>query len=638
MEGTTFFEHYRISKQYDGESIEIGRVGPAIIYKAADLRTGAPVALTLLPVASVDGEARPQFEEKARSAQLLDHINIARIVAFGTADDQFAFVSELPQGETVAQWVAAHGPIPPDAVLRIALQVVSALGAGSFYGLTHPSIQPSNLVIVPGKTLEGGWPFVKLTNFGLAGLKVAADEKTEQAVVSEFASPEQLQNGTIDFRSEIYSLGATICFLLTGAFYSAEPRSLQTRRFAWPLRKLIAPMLRQNPDERPQDPVLFAQMLRACLQKVERRQAWQQKFGVPFVPVTARPPQNPALARAPQQVVEVRTESARPWLPRRTLAFGAILLASAAVAAALLPAPIGLILHRRDKAEIGVPVGVADASPGPTAPRTSTAAIPNPLPPHPGQSIAANTAANRSPGPSPARSVASDNQIASAAHAAATTSPLVNETGQNRAPMTQPGSTPVAKVSPSTPPTVAIARQPSPARETESAEETSEPQPPAQGPQTVWERAGGASGRAKISTEGEETERDPVPETEQPEERKNHAGDRVITSDPKTRAESREEASTTRRPSETTTTSRTRISPTSRDRLAANRRTFSGHSFRARYVGITPNGNLILQLPSGETTIVQPDHFPPYHGRRVIERRRVFVPPPPYGPPFLPGY
>ena len=245
MNRTVFFSHYRLAREYDGSPVEISRTGAATIYKASDLRSGAPVALTLMPADSIDPAEVKHFEQRARAALVLDHINIVRTVEFGREGDDFAFVSEFPPGETLAAWIKEHGPMAPDAVLRVALQVVSALGAASFHGITHRGIEPANIMIVSGQTAEGGWPFVKLMNLPVAGQTQRSEGKSEAA---EFASPEQLGEGTVDFRSEIYSLGATMCFLLTGAFYSAEPRSLQTKRFAAPLRKLITPMLRQNPD------------------------------------------------------------------------------------------------------------------------------------------------------------------------------------------------------------------------------------------------------------------------------------------------------------------------------------------------------------------------------------------------------
>ena len=345
MERTTFAEHYRICAKGDGSSRELSRTGSAIIYKAKDIRSGEPVALQLIPIASVGPAARERFEEQARAAQLLDHINIAKVCAFGVEDDHFVFVSEYLDGETLDSWIAANGPMALDAVLRIALQVVSALSAASFHGLTHPPIWPSNLMIVPGPTAEGGWPFVKLVHFGVTGFNPAFDDgETREA---QFASPEQLEHGTVDFRSAIYSLGATMCFLLTGAAPSAGPVPLQQLSlFPKRVRNLLAQMLSNNPDERPQDPVGFAEEIRECLLRVERRQTLARRFGIPLVSIIPRTRERP----------QVR-------VPRRALALAALALTLAALAAILLAEPIQTVLHRnRTTRAIGVLIGVPEAS------------------------------------------------------------------------------------------------------------------------------------------------------------------------------------------------------------------------------------------------------------------------------------
>ncbi len=470
MSPKTFFEHYRLSRDYDGSPIEIGRTGPAIHYKGSDLRSGTDVRLTLIPIASIDPAERERFEAQARGALQLDHINIEKIVAFGTELDQFAFVSEFPQGETLESWVAGQGPMPVDAVLRVALQVTGALGAASFYGVTHSAIQPANLMIVPGQTAEGGWPLIKVTNFGLAGLPVDPATKVADVPAPEFLSPEQTQTGKIDFRSEIYSLGATMCFLLTGAFDSTEPRSFQTRRFTRPLRNLIAPTLCPNPEERPQDPILFAQEIRSCLQRVERRQGLAQKFGVPFVPVMARagkrtavtePVENAIAAAAPE------TEAKPPsWFWRRALPIAALLIALAVIAAAFLPAPVSLILHNdRDGRTIGVPVGVADSSPAPS------------ILPH-GTIVQAGPASiSPTPPATEAQNAFSSGQSAQG----------VNPNFGVRSPDSSPEIAANARASGSPP-------------SADTAGTVTSPQ--ASAPQTVWERAAGPNGQPKIARQG----------------------------------------------------------------------------------------------------------------------------------------
>src|SRR3954467_5525472 len=94
MRRTVFFDRYRVANASDGSPIETGRIGGAVAYKASDLRSGAPVTLTLLPLERIDAGQRTQFEEQARTSLLLDHINIARTFEFGQEGDDFAFVSE----------------------------------------------------------------------------------------------------------------------------------------------------------------------------------------------------------------------------------------------------------------------------------------------------------------------------------------------------------------------------------------------------------------------------------------------------------------------------------------------------------------------------------------------------------------
>ena len=185
--------------------------------------------------------------------------------------------------------------MPVGPVLRIASQVVSALGAAAFHRIIHHAINPSNLVLVPGQTAEGEWPLVKVLHFvGVApkfsgtDVAVAAFDKS-----LHYASPEQIQNGTVDFRSEIYSLGATMWFLLTGA----PPPSRRTgrrprlrRRRHWrkederlpkKIRRLLAQMLAVNPDARPRDPLAFYRKLQDCLAPVERPEILSRKLALP---------------------------------------------------------------------------------------------------------------------------------------------------------------------------------------------------------------------------------------------------------------------------------------------------------------------------------------------------------------------
>jgi hypothetical protein len=125
MERTIFLQHYRVCLGSDRAPNELGRDGAAIAYEAVDERSREQVALTVVPVESIDPTVREQFEEQARAVERLRHVNIAKVFDFGREGGNYVYVSERLPGETLAAWVAQHGPMPADATLRVAEQIVS---------------------------------------------------------------------------------------------------------------------------------------------------------------------------------------------------------------------------------------------------------------------------------------------------------------------------------------------------------------------------------------------------------------------------------------------------------------------------------------------------------------------------------
>ncbi len=358
MERTRFLQHYRVRVRSDGSPYEVDRNGAAVTYEAVDERTAEPVSLKLIPVQSIDAAVREQFEEQISTAQKLRHVNIAKVFDFGREGSDFVYVSEHLPGETLAAWVRGHGPMRADAALRVAEQIVSVLSSASFHKLPYPCIQPSDVMIVPGQTPEGTWPLIKLTNFGLPAVRSDRESIPIEAAAAgaeDSGSAEQLATAPSDIRSEIFSLGATLYFLLTGVALSADATqgTPKLSRFPKPLRTLLARMLHRDPDQRPRDLVVLAEMLRQSLLKIERRRAFADKYGIPY---------RTTLVRRPE------ARSTRLW--RIGLPVAALLLAAAVIVGVLLAEPISRIMHRdREAKDIGVLIGVPESSPPQAASR-----------------------------------------------------------------------------------------------------------------------------------------------------------------------------------------------------------------------------------------------------------------------------
>jgi serine/threonine protein kinase len=580
MEAKLFFEHYRICTHPEGSPHEVSRTGAAINYKGIDVRSSEPVVLQLVPLASIDPAALEQFQERARSAQKLDHLNIARLFAVGVQDEYIALVSEYVEGETADSWIVAHGPMTADAVLRIGIQVVRALAAAAFFSLTHRAIQPSNITIVPGRADDGGWPRVKVLNFGLAGLvshsgSVEAGELAP-SIAPQFASPEQLQGRALDFRSEIYSLGATMCFLLTGAVPLAlggkkarfrARRLPELRRAPKALRNLLGYMLQENPDRRPQDPVLFEQQIRKCLTKVERRQAFRRKLGLPIAPVTAR----------------LASKESKPLLTPAmqilggALVFIALLFVGAGAVAFLLPrGTIPFLRLGRAPDKVGVPVGVPEA-----AVTTLTKSTPV---------------------------IASTSSVADQSLPSAATQPPTNASAGPESQPEMPANQPATNLS------SAPASTPASPAQIASTVHESQPQLPAEGP-------------------GESSPSRGQPISEQASE----SGDSASSQ----RDKAKTIASNSKRTSRSQHARQVGRSPNELDRRASGG-SRSG-SIHARFLGTTADGKMILRLPSGHVVVVTPGapdqeiDEPPRH--RMIDRGEPFVPrPQPVYPPGYPPY
>jgi serine/threonine protein kinase len=370
MDRTTFLNNYRIRLGYDGSPYEPDRSGPAISYEAVDQRTAEPVSITLIPAESIDPAERKQFEDDLSAAQKLRHVNVAKVLDFGREGDDYVYVSERLAGETLASWVHNHGPMAADAVLRVAEQIVSVLSSAGFHKLPYPSIQPGDVMLVPGQTAEGSWPLVKVTNFGLPALVPSGEPGTAEKdghkdpAGQQAASNPAFSQPTRDIRSEIYSLGVTLYCLLTGVALSTEALESGPKfsGFPKPLRALLSRMLHRNPDQRPKDLLVVTEMIRECSEKIERRRALSDHYGLPLRTDVAQPRKT-----RPRRLV------------RTAVALAALLILAAAIAPMIFPESFGKVLRAvRNPKPVGVLIGVPESS---SAPAVSSRAAQPPQPP-----------------------------------------------------------------------------------------------------------------------------------------------------------------------------------------------------------------------------------------------------------------
>ena len=226
--------NYRIERRDDGSLWELGRGAMGVTYRALDTSLRRAVALKLIDSEWVKrgAEARERFMREARTAASLRHPNVATVYHFGIREEngQCFCAMELVEGETLEMRVRRTGPLDALTTIDIALQVSSALAAAEKQGLVHRDLKPANLMFVaaapdandssPGKA-EKADTVVKVIDFGVAKALVEKPDAmglTHGGFVGTpaFASPEQFTDARVGVRSDIYSLGATLWYLLTG--------------------------------------------------------------------------------------------------------------------------------------------------------------------------------------------------------------------------------------------------------------------------------------------------------------------------------------------------------------------------------------------------------------------------------------
>ncbi len=194
----------------------IGGGGMGAVFRARDTRLDRIVAVKVIPAAGQDADMARRFKVEAQSAARLDHPNIARVYYVGEVGDWSYIVFEYVDGINLRDLVISKGPLSIDEAVWFTRQVAEALTHASARFVVHRDIKPSNVLV----TKRG---LIKLVDMGLA--RTTAIEKTTNDLTAsnitlgtfDYISPEQARDPrAADVRSDLYSLGCTLYFLLSG--------------------------------------------------------------------------------------------------------------------------------------------------------------------------------------------------------------------------------------------------------------------------------------------------------------------------------------------------------------------------------------------------------------------------------------
>ncbi len=216
-----------------------GQGAHAKVFKARQLSLDRIVALKVLPrEAAQSEEFIKRFYAEGRAAGKLNHPNVVTALDVGQAGSYHYFAMEFIEGETVFDIILEKGSVPEMEAIRIALDVAKGLEHAHKAGLVHRDVKPQNIIL----TKEG---VTKLTDLGLArqegDLEAAEAEKGKAFGTPFYISPEQIRGAhDVDFRADLYSLGATLYYMVTGKvpFDAPTPREVMVKHLK---EKLIPP-------------------------------------------------------------------------------------------------------------------------------------------------------------------------------------------------------------------------------------------------------------------------------------------------------------------------------------------------------------------------------------------------------------
>jgi serine/threonine-protein kinase len=262
---------------------KIGEGGMGAVYRARHALLRRQTAIKILPPERAGEMDLARFEREVQMTSQLTSPHTVSIYDYGrTPDGLFYYAMEYLDGIDLEQIVRRDGPMPPGRVVHVLRQVCEALGEAHRVGLIHRDVKPANILLCE----RGGRPDVaKVVDFGLVkSLSASATGVTRDDAAPgtpHYMSPEALrQPDRVDARSDIYALGATAYFLLTGfpVFEGTLPEVFAHQLGTAPLRPserlgrelpaqleaVVLSALAKSADERPESTAAFAAALAAC--------------------------------------------------------------------------------------------------------------------------------------------------------------------------------------------------------------------------------------------------------------------------------------------------------------------------------------------------------------------------------------
>ena len=255
----------------------LGSGGMSSVFLAEHVENGFEVALKVLPrFLAKNGTLLQRFLREADNAEALEHPNIVSIFDRGSEDGRHYLVLEYVPGLDLHEWVRQEGPMPWLAALRVVEKAAEGLQYAASKGVIHRDIKPANLLL----SQDGA---VKLIDLGLAFQNDAEDERVTRDGTTvgtvDYMSPEQARDSrSANARSDLYSLGCTLYYLLTGfppfpggnigdklrRHVKQEPPDVRALRPDVPrgVAQLIQRMMAKAPDDRfPDHAALIAEVL-----------------------------------------------------------------------------------------------------------------------------------------------------------------------------------------------------------------------------------------------------------------------------------------------------------------------------------------------------------------------------------------